>query len=181
MRTHLTGLFPGIDAREGRAQAIPLRDASADALICAQSFHLYATAEALAEIRRVLRPDGALGLVWNIRDTDTPWVQRIIAIMAPYEDGTPLYESGAWKLQFPAEGFTPLSERRFPNPHIGAPENIIIDRALSVSALAKLPQDERDRVVAKLRALIAATPELAGEPQVSFPNTTYTYCCRKIA
>jgi len=181
MRAHLTALHPGVDARAGRAQAIPLPDNSADAVICAQCFHLFAQPEALAEIRRVLKPGGALGLAWNIRDSTAPWVMRIIDIMAPYEDGTPNYESGAWKKQFPAEGFTPLSEQRFPNPHTGAPENVIIDRVLSVGMIAKLPRGEREWVVARLCEVIDRTPELAGKAEITFPNATFAYSCRKIA
>jgi SAM-dependent methyltransferase len=94
MRAHLTALHPQIDAREGRAQALPLTDSSVDAVICAQSFHLFATAEALAEIRRVLKPDGALGLLWNLRDDSVPWVARIIDIMAVSMITTTLPMSG---------------------------------------------------------------------------------------
>ena len=130
MRSHLVTLHPGVAAVEGRAQALPLADSSVDAVTCAQSFHLFATDEALREIRRVLRPGGSLGLVWNIREGAKPWVASIIEIMAP-SHGTPHYESGAWKAVFPAPGFSTLRETRFANPQTGSPEHIIVDRVLS--------------------------------------------------
>lgn len=181
MRQHLSARHPEVEARAGTAQAIPLPDGSMDAVICAACFHLFATPQALAEIRRVLKPGGALGLIWNIRAAGVPWVAEVIEIMAPYDTGPAGWEAMEWLKAFPAEGFGPLVERQFQNPQLGPPENIIIDRVLSVSAIAKLPADVRDGVVARLWELIARTPELAGKPQVRFPNVTYAYSCRTLA
>jgi ubiquinone/menaquinone biosynthesis C-methylase UbiE len=179
MRAHLAAIHPRVDAREGRAQAIPLADASVDALTCAQCSHLFATPEALAEIRRVLKPGGAFGLTWNIRDAACPWVARIIDIMAPYEHGLPHYESRAWKALFPADGFSALQEQSFANPQTGSPENVIVDRVLSVHSIAKLPIAERDKVIASVRDVIAGHPDLAGKARITFPNITWAYHCRK--
>jgi SAM-dependent methyltransferase len=178
MRSQLEALFPQVDAREGRAQAMPLADGSVDAVICAQCFHWFANDEALEEIRRVVKPGGSLGLVWNIRDATTPWVARLIEIMAPYDPGTPDYESQEWRRAFSMNGFSELREHTFPNPQVGPPERVIIDRVLSVGSIAKLPRIERDRVIARVQEVIDHTPELAGKPEVTFPNTTYAYDCR---
>lgn len=180
MRSQLRGLFPDLDAREGRAEAIPLADGSVDAVICAQCFHWFATNEALDEIWRVLKPGGRLGLVWNIRDATTPWVARIIAMMAPYDPGTPDYESQAWRRVFPARGFSELREHVFANPHVGPAATVIIDRVLSVGSIARLPRIERDRVIARIQAVIDATPELAGKPEIAFPNQTFAYDCQVV-
>lgn len=59
---------PGIEAHAGTAEAIPLPDASVDAVVVAQAFHWFDEAAALAEIRRVLRPGGRLALVSNRRE-----------------------------------------------------------------------------------------------------------------
>lgn len=178
MRSQLEALFPHVDAREGEAQAMPLADRSADAVICAQCFHWFPNEKALKEIRRVLKPTGRLGLVWNIRDATTPWVARIIEIMAPYDPGTPDYESQEWRKVFPADGFSELREHAFPNPQAGPPEKVIIDRVLSVGSIARLPRAERDRVIARVQDVINDTPELAGKPEITFPNTTFAYDCR---
>jgi len=55
---------PGAFAILGNAEIIPLPDAHADVVTCAQSFHWFDHAVALPEIERVLRPKGRLSLVW---------------------------------------------------------------------------------------------------------------------
>jgi SAM-dependent methyltransferase len=164
--------YPGIDARSGSAEHIPLHDASVDAVVCAQSFHWFATLEALKEIHRVLKPGGALGLVWNVRDDSVPWVAAISRIMQPYEGDAPRFHSQKWRSVFPAAGFGPLREKRFRNAHTGPPEKVIIDRVLSVSFMAALPPGEQEHVASQLREIIAATPELARKAQVIFPYET---------
>lgn len=52
----------------GTGEAIPVPDASLDAVVCTQGFQWFATAAPLTEIRRVLRPASMLGLIWNVRD-----------------------------------------------------------------------------------------------------------------
>ena len=53
---------------DGTAEAIPLPDASVDVVTVAQAFHWFRFDEALAEIRRVLRPGGGLAILFNERD-----------------------------------------------------------------------------------------------------------------
>ena len=105
MRAQAIAANPGLETVAGTADAIPLADLSIDAVVCAQSFHWFATPQALVEIDRVLRPGGSLGLIWNVRDESVPWIAALTALMAPYEKDTPRYTSGEWKDLFPAAGF----------------------------------------------------------------------------
>lgn len=179
MRARLAHDLPNVTALDGTATAIPLPDTSADAVICAQAFHWFATREALAEIHRVLKPGGTLGLVWNMRDLTVPWVARVEAIIAPYEGDTPRFTSGAWRRMFPARGFSSLEKVSFPHGHTGPAEAVIVDRQLSVSFIASLPPAERETIAARLRYLIADEPELAGRAEVTFPYVTHAYATRK--
>ncbi|WP_088347719.1 MULTISPECIES: class I SAM-dependent methyltransferase [Rhodomicrobium] len=180
MLAQLEAAHPGVDARAGSAEQIPLADASVDAVICAQSFHWFATEKAVAEIRRVLKPGGMFGLVWNVRDESVAWVAAVTAIITPYEGEAPRYHTQKWRAQFPADGFGPLAERFIPHGHTGTPEEVIVNRALSVSFIAALPASVRTRIAEQVRALIAATPDLAGKSEVTFPYVTAAYSCRKL-
>lgn len=170
--------LPGVRALRGEAQHIPLPDSCADAVVCAQSFHWFASAESLAEIRRALKPGGMLGLIWNVRDQSVPWVAELTRIMAPYEGDAPRYDHDEWRTVFPAKGFGKLQERTFPHTHAGPPEQVIVERVASVSFIAALDDATRTRVLGQVRKLIDATPALGGRASVAFPYVTHAYSAR---
>lgn len=181
MRAELMARHPWARALEGRAQAIPLPDASVDAVVCAQAFHWFADEAAIDEIWRVLKPGGALGLVWNVRDERVGWVAALTRLIERHEGDAPRYHNGAWRRVFPADGFMPLEETRFAHDHVGPRERVIVDRTMSVSFVAALPEGERRRLAEEIAALIAATPELADGERVVFPYQTVAHVARKIA
>jgi ubiquinone/menaquinone biosynthesis C-methylase UbiE len=82
MLAQLQVLLPEVPTHVGTAEAIPLPDASVDAVVAAQAFHWFDTDLALPEIARVLVPGGRLGLVWNIRDDRDPWVAELNALIS---------------------------------------------------------------------------------------------------
>jgi SAM-dependent methyltransferase len=55
----------------GTAEATTLPDRSVDLVTAAQAFHWFDVPRARVELRRILRPGGAVALVWNERLTDT--------------------------------------------------------------------------------------------------------------
>jgi SAM-dependent methyltransferase len=180
MRDRMSRDLPGVTALPGHAQHIPLPDACADALTCAQAFHWFANPASLMEIRRVLKPGGVLGLIWNVRDQSVDWVRTLTSIMDPYEGDAPRYDGGEWRAVFPAPGFGELREKSFPHVHVGSPAQVIVDRVASVSFIAALDEPVRARVLAEVRALIDATPGLAGRSSVSFPYVTRAYWCHAL-
>ncbi|MEM5430862.1 class I SAM-dependent methyltransferase [Cupriavidus oxalaticus] len=181
MRAQLENALPAVQALAGSAEAIPWPDASADAVICAQAFHWFANDRAIAEIRRVLRPGGRLGLVWDVRDESVDWVAQLTAIMTPYEGDAPRFYKGDWQRVFPAEGFGPMALHSLPYAHVGPPRQVIVDRVMSVSFIASLPGTEQERVRAALQAVIDGHPALAGRQEVAFPYRTEAYSCARLA
>ena len=91
MRTALERAVPGVRALPGTGEEMPLPDASADVVTVAQAFHWFDQAAALAEIARVLRPGGGLGIVWNTRDEHEPWVAEL-SDAATGREGVEAYE-----------------------------------------------------------------------------------------
>lgn len=175
MRAKLSAALPGVEALKGTAQSIPLADASVDSVVCAQSFHWFANRDSLAEIHRVLKPGGRLGLVWNLRDFRVPWVKKLDDIVNRYEGGTPRFYTGEWRNAFPFDGFGPLNETRFSIGHTGSPEDVIVHRVRSTSFVATLADDIRARIDADVRALIDAEPELRGKDIVTVPYETAAF------
>ena len=180
MRAQLIQGVPGIRALPGTADATTLNSGSVNAVTCAQAFHWFATREVLEEIHRVLAPEGRLGLVWNVRDESCDWVAAITALIAPYEAGTPRFHTGAWGGAFTGEFFSPPELTLFPHQHVGTPRQVIIDRTLSVSFIAALPDAEKAVVTRQLQTLIDTHPQLKDRSEITFPYRTHAYHCARI-
>ncbi len=81
MLEELRSTLAGVEAIHASAERMPLPTASADAIVFAQAWHWVDVPAASAEVARVLRPRGALGLVWNLRDERIDWVRELGAAM----------------------------------------------------------------------------------------------------
>ncbi len=176
MRAQLLQNVPGVTALAASAQSMPLADESLDVVVCAQAFHWFASPEALREIGRVLKAGGKLGLVWNVRDESVDWVAAITRITAPYEADTPRFHTGEWRRLFPNQLFSELVETAVSYLQLGSVQQVIVDRMMSVSFIAALPDAERAQVAASLNALIATRPELKDRASIGFPYLTRAYC-----
>jgi SAM-dependent methyltransferase len=180
MRAKLAESLPAVRALAGTAEAMPLADAEADVLVCAQAFHWFANAQALREMHRVLQPGGRLGLVWNVRDESCDWVAAITEIITPYEGDAPRYYTGQWKRPFEGQLlFGPLRLTEFPHSHTGSFEQVVLDRILSVSFIAALPEAQREAVAEQLRALKLRFAALR-EPVIAFPYTTQAWWAQRL-
>ena len=106
----------------------------------------------------MLRPDGALALVWNRRPLEDPVHAAIERIIAPYRGDAPAHRSGAWRAAFDATTlFGPLEERTFAHsrPHDA---DALADRVGSTSFVAALDDGPQADVIAAVRALAAEGP-----------------------
>jgi ubiquinone/menaquinone biosynthesis C-methylase UbiE len=167
MLDRLRELLPGVEAHEGTAQAIPMPDSSADAVTVAQALHWFATEEALAEIHRVLRPGGRLGLVWNRRDLSAPAHAGLEAIFNHYESDTPRHRSGAWRDAMDATALFELADEHEIRSEQHLDADGLVDRAASISFIAALDPPERDRALADARALARSLDDPIVLPHVT--------------
>jgi SAM-dependent methyltransferase len=66
--------LPGVRALAGKAEDIPLPDASVDAVLCGQAAHWFDMDLAAPQIARVLTPGGVFTGLWNMDDDREDWV-----------------------------------------------------------------------------------------------------------
>jgi SAM-dependent methyltransferase len=161
MRAILERVVPEAESHAGTAEAIPLADASVDAVFAAQAFHWFANDEALAEIARVLRPGGVFALVWNEPDEERPsplpeeyetYIRELhTAGMSIFEDAPP------WQEVIGRGPFGEVHEAAVPHDHVLDREGLL-DNARSVSWVATLPDDERNAVLRRLDELLTDGP-----------------------
>jgi ubiquinone/menaquinone biosynthesis C-methylase UbiE len=179
MRAVLERALPGVRALSGTAESIPLGDGSVAAVTVGQAFHWFRGDEALAEIHRVLRAGGSLGLVWNDRATSSGWVGRLSEIMEPHRGDTPTFRSVAWRDAFARTPlFGPLQHAETKQIHRLPPEGVVA-RVASVSFVAALPEPERAQVLAEVRDLLATDPDTRGRAELEMPYRTDVYWTKR--
>ncbi|MGH8896144.1 MAG: class I SAM-dependent methyltransferase [Egibacteraceae bacterium] len=170
MRRVLAEVLPDLLVLDGTAEALPLGDASIDAVVVAQAFHWFDGPRALAEIARVLRPGGGLGLVWNDRDESVGWVAELSVLFNRHVGDAPRYRQRAWRAAFDgAHDFGPLRERCFAYEQVGTVVTMR-DRCSSISFIACLPDVEREAFLDEVTALLAANADADG--RVTMPYRT---------
>ena len=75
----------------GTAEDLPLEDGSVDAVLVGQAWHWFDEALAVAQVQRVVRPGGTLGLLWNVIDDSVEWC-RDLADLIGMEDRASLMQ-----------------------------------------------------------------------------------------
>ncbi len=169
---------PDVPILDGSAEALPFADGSVDLVVAGQAFHWFDATSALREIARALRPRGGLALLWNIRDESVPWVKRFSEILEPYRSEAPGYRSQTWRAAFRGSAFTPLTHREFRWLLYQDPASVV-DRALSVSFIAGLPEAEKAQVALRVRRMLEEDPLTRERDPIEFPYSTEVYFCRK--
>ena len=155
MRAILEKVVPQAASLAGRAEEIPLPDASADAVFAAQAFHWFVTDEALTEIARVLRGGGVFCLVWNSPDESRPWplpqmytdYLEELRSERSYGDRPPFGEVIA------RGPFGEIHEFAVAHDHVLDRQGLL-DNARSVSWIASRSSDDHRRVMRRLGRLL---------------------------
>jgi SAM-dependent methyltransferase len=179
MRETLLKVLPEVEVLDGTAERIPLDTASVDAVVVAQAFHWFDGNRALPEIARVLKPQGALGLMWNMRDESSGWMEALTGLLDEYESGAPRYRTFLWKGPFDSTSlFTRLELSSFSHEQ-RVDRNGLIDRVSSISYIAALGERERAELVQKLEYLLNNHPDTWGKETFVIPYRTDVYSAHK--
>lgn len=174
MRAQLTARLPQVEVHAGTAERIPLPDASVDVVTVAQAWHWFDETAAAAEVARVLRPGGTLGIVWNDRDEDVPWVGAYGALL--HEAAGPQLARGTHPVPGPA--FTQVERTDVRWEHVLPPDDLVRLAGTRSYALV-LPPDERAALLDRVRALVTTHPDLVGRHRVPVPYVTRVYTARR--
>jgi SAM-dependent methyltransferase len=133
-----------IDAGEpvaGSAEAIPLAEASVDAVFAAEAFHWFDWDRAVPEIARVLRPRGVLALLWNRYDPkDFVLPEGLMPPVAGPKHGR--FVSGEWRHAFDGAPFDSFREDSV-FQELDVCRDRLIDYFASVSPITSLPPPSR--------------------------------------
>jgi ubiquinone/menaquinone biosynthesis C-methylase UbiE len=172
MLAELRRVLPDVETLRGAAEAIPLPDDSVDAVTVGQGFHWFRHDEAVSELHRVLRPGGAVALIWNTRDQESPLQREVSELITAFipRDRPPVGHS-AQALEA-SELFGPVEMRSFPfSQQLDA--DGLVGRIASVSFVAAASAERRAALERRLREMAATQGG-----RVEFPYLTEVYVSR---
>lgn len=156
--------LPDTPALLGSAEQIPLPDNAVDAVLVAQAWHWFDQERAVAEIARVLRPGGRLGVLWNTRDERSGWVKdfgRIVGLEHDRDNAT---------VDLP-EPFIDIATHQVEWTNYITRE-ALIDYVASRSYCITSPAEVRTRTLDEVRELLVSHPSLVNATGLAMPYIT---------
>jgi SAM-dependent methyltransferase len=194
MRAVLSERVPGATAVPGRAESLPLPDASADAVLASSSWHWVDPVAAVTEAARVLVPGGLLGAVWSGPDPEGPFMAQardLLARRAAESSDTGPSAGNLGQLIF-SESLRPEFVLTIPaGMPFSEPEHQVFswDVALNADDLVGLlgtlswiitmPDDERDRVITTARHFLRELLGIDGQVTVDVTFRADAWRCRR--
>jgi len=167
MLAQLRETLPGVEAHEGSAEAIPLRDESVDGAVAGQAYHWFDPIRAPAEIRRVVRPGGGLALLWNWWDLRDPMQRRLAQLLglsrSPRVDGLPA-----------PPHFAELARSTIESVRESTPDGLVA-RLATTSGLITSDRAERELLLGEVARIARAHGE-----RFPLPQLTYVFAFRRL-
>ncbi|KAI5114723.1 hypothetical protein M0805_007000, partial [Coniferiporia weirii] len=149
---------PRVSLFDGTFEDTGVPDGWADLILSATAFHWCSELEdATREFARILKPGGSVVLTFNGHDYDkAPWILQIREQCAP--NAISLEEFNKWRRMFDL----PLYKEKFFEPEeviISSSESGTLERvtqaAFTASVIAILPDDEKEKVPDKIKAIVS--------------------------
>jgi len=77
---------PEVTVLKGRAESVPVADATFDVAFSSSAWHWFTQPDATREMARVLRDDGRLHVWWNGFSRDVPWMVALTELRQPVDE-----------------------------------------------------------------------------------------------
>lgn len=154
----------------GTAEQIPLPDESVAAVTVGQAWHWFNPARAGAEIARVLQPGGRLGLIWNTRVSNHPFVAPLIEVMGSSPAELIVAADGVEDLP----GFSPFERTQIERVRTMTPAELEAMVASRSEYLTSSPQAQQ-AMLASVRELLASHPHTRGREEFEYPLHSTAY------
>jgi SAM-dependent methyltransferase len=161
---------PGVRGENAPAEHLPLGDASVDALFVGQAWHWFDAGPTAREFRRVLRPGGVVGILWNDRDdAAAPWLGELRTLLEDHFVAEYTSDESARSLE---EVFPGVEADLFANTLVLGPDAVI--GLVSTYSYVRL-RDDADEVIRLARVLLPDPVEVDGRLVIEIPHRTATY------
>lgn len=172
MLDQLHARLPQVATAVGGAEAVPLPDASVDAVVAGQAAHWFDPVPAAAELRRLLRPGGVVGFVWNSRDERVPWVGALGELLAAEARDHEADQTvvGSFAAALPAA----VAVLDSGIVQTVTPEQVVGGIGTR-SYVATMDAAGREEFLGRVRRLLATHPGTRGRDRLELPYTTRAY------
>ena len=172
MLAQLSARLPDVETHVGSAESLPVPGNSIDAVVAGQAAHWFDPVPTAAELRRVLRPGGVVGLIWNFRDSRVPWVGALEELVTEQNrdraDDRRAVDDLARTLPAVVDRFeSGLAQTVTPEQLVGG----IGTRSYA----ALMDPDQRAAFLGRVRALLEAHPDTRGRTLLELPHRTVVY------
>ena len=161
-----------IEVLPGRGEAIPMPDASADAVFVSSAWQWMDPQLTTAEVARVLRDGGRFGLIWTGRDREVRWVRELDALREPrqddLQDDTERRPGRPWgaPTELPDDLFGPVQIASFAFTRTMAVSDVVAMLATYSGLITASPQDAAEALA---RARAALDQRFPGAEQIDVP------------
>ena len=166
MLAELRRALPAAGVLPGRAEAVPLPDASVDAVLAGHALHWFDMDVAGPEIARVLVPGGVLAGLWNVLDDRVDWVAGLERVGGSAAIG-PRDTLSSWRAEtadahLPSTGrvarFGSAEQAEFPHEQRRTADSLVATLATRAGLLV-MPEREQEATLGRIRAFLASRPE----------------------
>jgi SAM-dependent methyltransferase len=168
MLAELRRALPDVRVLTGSAEAVPLPDASVDAVLAGHALHWFDMDVAGPEIARVLVRGGILAGLWNVLDNRVDWVAGLERVSGSAAIG-PRDTLSSWRAEtagahLPSTGlvarFGSAEQAEFPHGQRRTADSLVAAIATRAGLLV-MSEQEQAATLGRIRAFLASRPETA--------------------